>query len=56
MATLIHPTDMCVMIEGASWATYESLLADFGDNRAARVTYADIRQGFAMLLLNSRFY
>jgi Uma2 family endonuclease len=39
MATLIHPIAQCVIIEGASWPTYECLLADFGDSHAARVAY-----------------
>jgi Uma2 family endonuclease len=39
MATMINPTEACVIIEGASWATYECLLADFGDSRTARVAY-----------------
>ncbi len=39
MATMINPTEQCVIIEGASWATYECLLADFGDSHAARVAY-----------------
>ena len=39
MATLINPTEEHIIIEGVSWTTYECLLADFGDNRAARVAY-----------------
>lgn len=39
MATMINPTEASVIIEGASWATYECLLADFGDSRTARVAY-----------------
>lgn len=39
MATVINPTEESVIIEGASWATYECLLADFGDSRTARVAY-----------------
>lgn len=39
MATMIHPTEASVIIEGVSWATYECLLADFGDSRTARVAY-----------------
>jgi Uma2 family endonuclease len=39
MATLINPTEESVIIDGVSWTTYECLLADFGDSRAARVAY-----------------
>lgn len=39
MATMINPTEASVIIAGASWATYECLLADFGDSRTARVAY-----------------
>lgn len=39
MATLLSPTAQHVLLEGVSWATYECLLADFGDSHAARVAY-----------------
>ncbi|WP_089721395.1 Uma2 family endonuclease [Candidatus Entotheonella palauensis] len=39
MATMINPTETSVIIEGASWATYECLLEDFGDSRTTRMTY-----------------
>jgi Uma2 family endonuclease len=39
MATMISPTRQPVLLEGVSWATYECLLADFGDSHAARVAY-----------------
>ena len=39
MATVISPTDRRVIIEGVSWATYERLLADFGDSHTARVAF-----------------
>src|SRR4029453_1712722 len=37
MATVISPTDQRVIIEGRSWATYERLLADFGESHTVRV-------------------
>jgi Uma2 family endonuclease len=39
MATMISPTTQPVLLGGVSWATYECLLADFGDSHAARVAY-----------------
>jgi Uma2 family endonuclease len=39
MATMISPTTQPILLEGVSWATYECLLADFGDSHAARVAY-----------------
>jgi len=39
MATVISPTDRRVIIEGVSWATYERLLADFGESHTARVAF-----------------
>ena len=39
MATVISPADRRVIIEGVSWATYERLLADFGESHTARVAF-----------------
>lgn len=39
MATLISPTAQSILLDGVRWATYECLLADFGDTPAARVAY-----------------
>jgi Uma2 family endonuclease len=39
MAMMISPTTQPILLEGVSWATYECLLADFGDSHAARVAY-----------------
>jgi Uma2 family endonuclease len=39
MATVISPTDQRVIIEGRSWATYERLLADFGESHTVRVAF-----------------
>jgi Uma2 family endonuclease len=36
---MISPTTQPILLEGVSWATYECLLADFGDSHAARVAY-----------------
>lgn len=39
MAMMISPTTQPILLEGVSWATYECLLADFGDSHTARVAY-----------------
>jgi Uma2 family endonuclease len=39
MATVLSPIDQRVIITGVSWQTYERLLADFGDNHAARMAF-----------------
>ena len=39
MATVIQPVDQPVLMDGVSWDTYESLLADGGDHRRTRMTF-----------------
>ena len=38
-ATVIQPVDQPVLMDGVSWDTYESLLADGGDHRRTRMTF-----------------
>ena len=39
MATVIQPVDQPVLLDGISWETYESFLADGGDHRQTRMAY-----------------
>ena len=39
MATMLSPTTQPLLLEGVSWMTYTSLLADFGDYHSARLAY-----------------
>ena len=39
MATVIQPVDQPVLMDGVSWETYESMLADGGDRRRTRMTF-----------------
>ena len=41
MATLLHPTERPVILCDVSWASYESLLSDGGDQRGSRMAYLD---------------
>ena len=39
MATLLQPPSQHVTLQGVSWQTYQALLQDMGDHRAARLAY-----------------
>jgi hypothetical protein len=39
MPAVMSPTQQRVILEGVSWDSYACLLADFGDNHAARLAY-----------------
>ena len=39
MATLLQPPSQHITLQGVSWQTYQALLQDMGDHRAARLTY-----------------